>query len=68
MVTPYDIHETIKSIAENKFYEEIKEIKEENENNNNKLGKSLFGYIYSFERYCKKYGQINRDICRCNDF
>ena len=68
MVTPYDIHETIKSIAENKFYEEIKEIKEENENNNNNLGKSLFGYIYSFERYCKKYGQINRDICRCNDF
>ena len=67
LVTAYDIHETLKNIVENKIYNDIKEVNEKNINEENILGKSLFGYIYPFERNCKKYLQINRDICRCYD-
>ena len=70
LVTAYDIHETLKNIVVNKIYSDIKEVNEENiENNNNEiLGKSVFGYIYPLERNCKKYPQINRDICRCYNY
>ena len=65
MVTAYDIHYTIKSIAQNKFYSEAKEVKEDNGEN---LGKSLFGFINSMERGCFKFKQIGIGVCRCYDF
>ena len=65
MVTAYDIHYTLKSIAQNKFYSEAKEVKEDNNEN---LGKSLFGFINAMERGCFKYKQIGIGVCRCYDF
>ena len=41
MVTVYDIHDTLKNIAENKIYNYTREIRDILDNNN--LGKSLFG-------------------------
>ena len=68
MVTTYDIHFTLKNIAQNKFYYDCKEKKENTSDNNEYLGKSLFGYINSMERSCYKYKQINIGVCRCYDF
>ena len=65
MVTAYDIHYTLKSIAQNKFYSEAKEVKEDNGEN---LGKSLFGFVNAMERGCFKYKQIGIGVCRCYDF
>ena len=68
MVTAYDIRETLKNIVDNKIYNDVKEVNDDNRNNDEILGKSLFGYIYSLERNCKKYPQITRDICRCYNY
>ena len=68
MVTAYDIRETLKNIVNNKIYKDVKEVNDDNRNNDEILGKSLFGYIYSLERNCKKYPQITRDICRCYNY
>ena len=67
LVTSYDIHYTIKSIAENNIRNDINEIEDFSDENSN-LGKSLFGYINSMERSCYKYKQIDIGVCRCYDF
>ena len=67
LVTAYDIHYTIKSIAENNIRNDINEIEDFSDENSN-LGKSLFGYINSMERSCYKYKQIDIGVCRCYDF
>ena len=67
LVTAYDIHYTIKSIAENNIRNDINEIEDFTDENSN-LGKSLFGYINSMERSCYKYKQIDIGVCRCYDF
>ena len=67
MVTTYDIHETLKNIAENNFYKDMKQT-EDISYNTEDLGKNLFGYIDPFERNCYKYKQTNYGVCRCYDF
>lgn len=66
MITPYDIKETLESIAGNKLYNEMKD-KEQKTRSNSKKGKSLFRYINPKERNCEIF-KLNEEICRCNDF
>ena len=68
MVTPYDIKETLESIAYNNFINSEMEEKESQLGDSNKKGKSLFKYINPKERNCEKYKQLNEEICRCYEF
>ena len=67
MITPYDIKETLISISNNNFYNEIN-IKQINLDEFNQKGKSLFSYINSKERNCQKYKQTTEEVCRCSDY
>ena len=65
MVTPYDIKETLISIANNNIYNEQNQIKLDEFNTK---GKSLFSHINSKERNCQKYKQTTEEVCRCLEF
>ena len=67
MVTPYDIHKTLESIANNNFLVEANNIDIKLEEFNIK-GKNIFNYINPKERNCQKYKQTSEEVCRCFDF
>ena len=67
MITPYDIKETLISISNNNFYNEI-DRNQINLDEFNQKGKSLFSYINSKERNCQKYKQTTEEVCRCSDY
>ena len=67
MITPYDIKETLESIAVNNIYNDMKE-KEQKYKGIFKKGKSLFSFINAKERNCGRYKQLNNKVCRCHYF